>query len=564
MGLTKVTYSMIEGAVVNVLDYGADPTGTNDSTAAIQAALDYAPVANSGRVVFLPAGTYKFSKLTIKHNNTILRGEGQRATYLTSTAVDGSLITNDDQDTTLYYCGIEGMQISSPSVTSTANVKIIDWCSMQFGFIKDVWVYGNNTAGLTGIYMGVITYGAQECTYNAVDNIYIGAVGYGVIVSDGANTNTFRNMRVQPGVGAYGYHIAFGSNEASNNTFISCHCEYPGNTVTGYALGAISTNTTIIGARLEGLGTGIYVLSSATDTSVISCYFSSNTLDVDNSSQTTNLFSCSTTAPAHLPKLSIKSTAVAPNYAVDNTYYGYGGERATYASATGGFRTAYNNSTAVLTEGHYNSTYGGGTVLGVGANGTYYTKDGGILAVGTTSAHVVNFATNNVRTQQIDTSGNFYPYTTNSVSCGKSGNLWTAIWATNGTIQTSDAEAKFDIAPSDLGLDFVSKLNPVSYKMKIAENVVTTVEDGVDPAGNPMFKEVVTARVGTRPHYGLIAQEVKTVLGDKDAGIWIKDKETGDEGLRYEELISPMIKAIQELSAKVTALEDQVIALEQK
>lgn len=557
MALTKATYSMIKGAVVNVLDYGADPTGTDDSTAAIQAALDYAPVAGSGRIVFLPAGTYKFSKLTFKHNNTILRGEGQRATYLTSTAVDGSLISNDDQDTTLYYCGIEGMQISSPSVTSTSNVKIIDWRSMQFGFIKDVWIYGNGTTGLSGIEMGVITYGAQECTYNAVDNIYIGAVSYGVKIGDGANTNTFRNMRVQPGASAYGYHIAFGSNGASNNTFISCHCEFPGNTVTGYALGDISVNTVIIGARCEGLDSGVNVTSGARDTSIISCYFSSNTIDIDDNSTTTCLFSCHTEAPKHLPKIRIKSNAETPNYAIDNYYSAYGAERTIFAGATGGYRAAYNDSTAAITEGHYSSTYAGGTVFGVGANGTYYAKTNGILALGTTSAHAVNFGANNVRTQQIDTSGNFYPYTTNSVSCGKSGNLWTAIWATNGTIQTSDAKAKFDIAPSDLGLDFVSKLNPVSYKMKVAENLVTTVEDGVDPAGNPIVKEVVTARVGTRSHYGLIAQEVKTVLGEKDAGIWIKDKETSDEGLRYEELIAPMIKAIQELSAQVQELKNK-------
>ena len=39
MALTKVTYSMIKGAVANVLDYGADPTGNADSTTAIIAAL---------------------------------------------------------------------------------------------------------------------------------------------------------------------------------------------------------------------------------------------------------------------------------------------------------------------------------------------------------------------------------------------------------------------------------------------------------------------------------------------------------------------------------------------
>lgn len=78
MALTKATYSMIDGASVNVLDYGADPTGTADSTAAIQAAVDYlisiAPTlqvggstvepaftANPNLVVYFPTGKYKIA-----------------------------------------------------------------------------------------------------------------------------------------------------------------------------------------------------------------------------------------------------------------------------------------------------------------------------------------------------------------------------------------------------------------------------------------------------------------------------------------------------------------------
>ena len=40
MSLTKVSYSMISGAVVNVLDFGAVGNGTTDDTTAIQAAIN--------------------------------------------------------------------------------------------------------------------------------------------------------------------------------------------------------------------------------------------------------------------------------------------------------------------------------------------------------------------------------------------------------------------------------------------------------------------------------------------------------------------------------------------
>lgn len=78
MSLTKASFSMINGASVNVLDYGADPTGVADSTAAIQAAVNYlisiAPSlqvggsivepafsANPNLVVYFPTGKYKIA-----------------------------------------------------------------------------------------------------------------------------------------------------------------------------------------------------------------------------------------------------------------------------------------------------------------------------------------------------------------------------------------------------------------------------------------------------------------------------------------------------------------------
>lgn len=64
MPLTKVSYSMLNGAVANVLDFGADPTNTDDSTTAINAAIT--SLGSNGGTVFFPTGRYKTtSKITI-------------------------------------------------------------------------------------------------------------------------------------------------------------------------------------------------------------------------------------------------------------------------------------------------------------------------------------------------------------------------------------------------------------------------------------------------------------------------------------------------------------------
>jgi len=160
--------------------------------------------------------------------------------------------------------------------------------------------------------------------------------------------------------------------------------------------------------------------------------------------------------------------------------------------------------------------------------------------------------------------GSFYPTNDDVFDLGRPSYRWDDIYATNTSIQTSDINLKKDIEDSDLGLDFIKSLRPVSYKWK-------------ETKGGS----------GTRKHYGLIGQEVETVLGDKasETAIWTKtvspaeeelkqteqvgpdgttfmdgpirparDEETR-QGLRYGELIAPLIKAIQELEARIAALE---------
>jgi hypothetical protein len=80
------------GPLFNVTAYGADPTGTADSTAAIQAAINAAGAVGGG-VVLLPQGTFKLSRpagsnavLCISKNGVILRGSGPDKTFLVNTS----------------------------------------------------------------------------------------------------------------------------------------------------------------------------------------------------------------------------------------------------------------------------------------------------------------------------------------------------------------------------------------------------------------------------------------------------------------------------------------------
>lgn len=71
MSLTKVTYSMIENGYVDVVNFGADPTGATDSWQAIQNAIDSA----GSTTVLIPYGMYELSHpLDLKQTSIVSYG----------------------------------------------------------------------------------------------------------------------------------------------------------------------------------------------------------------------------------------------------------------------------------------------------------------------------------------------------------------------------------------------------------------------------------------------------------------------------------------------------------
>ena len=115
--------------------------------------------------------------------------------------------------------------------------------------------------------------------------------------------------------------------------------------------------------------------------------------------------------------------------------------------------------------------------------------------------------------------------------------------------RSSDERKKKDILTNtDLGLDFINDLRTVTYKWKAPSELPETMSGYNKDETEPSHKDKM---------YGFIAQEVKAAL-DKhsvtDFNGWHEDK-NGEQGVSYEMFVMPLVKAVQELSAKVTALE---------
>lgn len=173
------------------------------------------------------------------------------------------------------------------------------------------------------------------------------------------------------------------------------------------------------------------------------------------------------------------------------------------------------------------------------------------LTSGATTAVILNMgSSNNVELCATNVAGcfvgpDFAPITDNSVSCGTSANRWTSVWAVNGAIQTSDATLKTNIRPVPTALPIVNDINPVTFQWKTGSNLVT-VDSG---------QRAVNPAPGARTHWGFLASDVKTAVEKTgmDFGGYVKG-EDGTEGLRPDQLLAVLWKAVQELSIEVRAM----------
>lgn len=167
---------------------------------------------------------------------------------------------------------------------------------------------------------------------------------------------------------------------------------------------------------------------------------------------------------------------------------------------------------------------------------------------------------------------NSIPVSDNTYSNGASGKRWTEIWATNGTINTSDRNKKEKIKETNLGLDFILSLKPVVWKWKNepAQEIEEVIyKKTYDDKGR--FKElvpkknikIIPEKKYKRMHHGFINQDIEDLLKEKnidtnDFSGFVLDKETGIRALRYDSFIAPIVKAIQEQNKIIQELKQEI------
>jgi hypothetical protein len=283
MSLTKVSYSMITGAVINILDYGADKTGVADSTVAINAAIT---AAGYGATVYLPTGTYKITSSILLNGCNIL-GDGRKTIIQPSTDNFAAISSNS---VAMQKFFIRGLYIdysvatggAFPTNANSIGIKFLGAAlSNPFEFqIEQIWIryayYGFKDDSAS--YMYTLD---QVRVDNSMNAFYLGTLGKTTITFNNCYANNFKGS-------AYYFYAIDGLNflsgafDSGNNTttgssmmlFATCQgvnvsgIDFESNTITGGSSAAIKFSN-VSGFNIQGLRPYANTYATGTSDSIV-------------------------------------------------------------------------------------------------------------------------------------------------------------------------------------------------------------------------------------------------------------------------------------------------------
>lgn len=384
---------------------------------------------------------------------------------------------------------------------------------------------------------------------------------------------------------ASGYQALYSATTADNNTAVgsealALNTTGSNNVANGYQ--ALGLNTTGNGNVASGFQAVYSNTTGLRNTGIGSQSLYSNTEGIDNTASGSTALRSNTTGNYNTASGSnaLRSNTTASN----NTASGY---QTLYYNSTGADNTA--TGFEALKGGAINTTGSNNTASGSGAlrsniSGNDNTAIGKSALTNTTTASS-NTALGSLALSGISSAENFSNCTglgynsdvsgSNQVQLGDSA---TTTYAYGAVQNRSDARDKADIKDTDLGLEFLQKLRPVDFRWDyrddyvelVEEEATETDEDGAERVVKKI-KKVQHAKDGSKKrarfHHGFIAQEVKVAmeeLGIDFGGYQDHSVKGGKDVLSigYEELIAPLVRAVQELAQQNDELKKRLAVLE--
>lgn len=343
--------------------------------------------------------------------------------------------------------------------------------------------------------------------------------------------------------GNYSVAIGFNATVGAEGTFAD------NSVAIGYNTTAPKTNSTVVGANAsvtQQLGTAIGYTATATEAGTALGYNAqatgaSNSTAVGRSSIASGEQAVVVGSQAEgvaYRNTSVGSQAGVGFNGIQNTFVGgISGTQSTVTAGAFSIGTVYRISFVGTTDF---------TAIGASANtiGIVFTATG--VGSGTGTAVVYVTYTN-------DTLLGYGTAVTGSNQV-QLGNASTTTYAYGAVQNRSDNRDKADVRPTELGLNFINALRPVDFKWDYRD-----AYRDFDSEGNVVELPQDGSRKRNRFHHGLIAQEVKMAcdaVGVDFGGYQDHSIQGGKDVLSigYEELIAPLIKAVQQLSTEVAEL----------
>lgn len=600
MSLTKVSYSMIEGAPINVLDFIPQAqhsaiqagTSTYDCTSAIQAAID-----TRAGLIRWPAGVYLCDPLQLTnpdcstmtwvgegsgYNGTLGANAGNVATIRCRTA--GAVFMEFD---TVHRFQMKNITIDGDALCDIVY-KLKQNCTFHT-YEGCAFVNAKLTTGVT-VYLGDVVNSQvdwitfNQCSWQNTKDVNF----YASVVTEGTNTinNTFYGCRfLNTGTSQADIHIVFTGGSQTN---IIQNCDFFSyGTAAIYSQGNSSYNIrgcyteSSTGTHFFQEGSVVYqtgggVLSTIED----NLLNSANTLiDVsankavvirnNRSGNSVNIQAPTSATAYYIAQIynnqfsttifDPNNTSAQWNNAIGGTGLGPDSGQliavgvGNMPGAASGFRRAkkpiqlgatsfYDGSVSsnydtVTGEAYVAASYGNSLSFGAASG---YTRLNASTAVAAASGSVLTV-------KSVGLSGanlSFEPGTNNEIMLGRAGFRWSEVFATNGTINTSDAREKQQIRT------LLDAEKSVALKCKGLLRAFKWNE-AVEKKGEK-----------ARIHFGIIAQELAEAfrsenLNPDDYGMFCYDewedqyeetyqlaKAGNAYGVRYEELLVFIIASL--------------------